>query len=158
MKKILKQITSVACAAVLSITTQMQLLTQVCVSAAQKAAAQKKVLLIQDNLPWDSNANTKVLGDIGVDYQKVTTTEFLDVELEDYSVVIFADDQAFSTYNNYLEFKDYMELYASLGGVIVFGAADGGWADGNLTGALPGVAGNVKRKKTTRKTQKIVKK
>lgn len=138
MKKILKQITSVACAAVLSITTQMQLLTQVCVSAAQKAAAQKKVLLIQDNLPWDSNANTKVLGDIGVDYQKVTTTEFLDVELEDYSVVIFADDQAFSTYNNYLEFKDYMELYASLGGVIVFGAADGGWADGNLTGALPG--------------------
>ena len=53
-------------------------------------------------------------------------------------MVIFADDQAFSTYNNYLEFKDYMELYASLGGVIVFGAADGGWADGNLTGALPG--------------------
>ena len=87
MKKILKQITSVACAAVLSITTQMQLLTQVCVSAAQKAAAQKKVLLIQDNLPWDSNANTKVLGDIGVDYQKVTTTEFLDVELEDLSLI-----------------------------------------------------------------------
>lgn len=138
MKKILKQLTAAACAVVLLITTQMQLITQATAGAAQKNVPQKKILLIQDNLPWSSNANTEVLGSIGVDYQKVSTTEFLDVELEDYSVIIFADDQAFSTYNNYLEFKEYMELYASMGGVIVFGAADGGWADGDMTGALPG--------------------
>lgn len=116
----------------------MQFISEVVASAVQQDANRKKVLLIQDNLPWDSNANTQVLSQIGVDYQKVTTTQFLDVELEDYSLVIFANDQAFSTYNNYLEFKDYMELYASLGGVILFGASDAGWANGDLTGALPG--------------------
>ncbi len=137
MKDFFKRITAAASAAALMLTAQVQLVPWSTIHA-EDATSEKKVLLIQDNLPWDSNANTEILDSIGVEYQKVTTSQFLDVELEDYAVVIFANDQSFSTYNNYLDFKDYMEIYASLGGVIIFGASDAGWADGSLTGDLPG--------------------
>lgn len=134
MRVFLKRITAFVLAAVIMIAAQVQIIPGI----AAEANNGKKVLLIQDNIPWKSEANTKVLSSIGVDYQKVTTDQFLEVNLEDYALVIFANDQAFSTYNNYLQFKEYMELYASLGGVIIFGASDAGWAEGSLTGALPG--------------------
>ena len=101
-----------------------------------------KVLLIEDVLPWDSFANQKILGRI-CDYDKTTTRNFLNVELEKYGVVVFANDQPFNTYENYAEFKEYLELFASLGGVIVFGACDSGWSEGDLTENLPG---NVSKK------------
>lgn len=135
-KRIVAGLTAVAMIAV----SQSQLLSQLAVSAENNKveAKSKKYLLIQDNAPWSSSANTTVLNAIGAEYDVVTTSGFLEVELEQYAVVIFANDQEFSTYNNYLSFKEYMELYAELGGVIVFGAADGGWADGEMTGNLPG--------------------
>lgn len=68
----------------------------------------------------------------------MTTSEFLNVNLEEYGVIVFGNDQPFSTYDNYKEFKEYMELFASIGGVIVFGACDDGWADGIMTSELPG--------------------
>ena len=95
-----------------------------------------RVLLIEDVLPWDSTANQTVLGRI-CDYDKTTTKDFLNVELENYGVVVFANDQPFNTYENYAEFKEYLELFASLGGVIVFGACYAGWSDGNLVENLP---------------------
>ena len=96
-----------------------------------------KVLLIQDVLPWDSDANRKILSGI-TEYQVTTTKDFLNVNLEEYGVVVFANDQPFNTYENYKEFKEYLELFASLGGVIVFGACDAGWSGGNLNELLPG--------------------
>lgn len=96
-----------------------------------------KVLLIEDVDPWDSQANQIVLGSL-TEYDKVTTSEFLNVNLEEYGVIVFGNDQPFSTYDNYKEFKEYMELFASIGGVIVFGACDDGWADGIMTSELPG--------------------
>ena len=102
-----------------------------------EAETAPRVLLIEDVLPWDSTANQAVLGKI-CDYDKTTTKNFLNVELENYGVVVFANDQPFNTYENYAEFKEYLELFASLGGVIVFGACDAGWSDGNLTEKLPG--------------------
>lgn len=97
----------------------------------------KRVLLIEDVLPWDSSANQVILGSI-TEYDKVTTSQFLDVELEKYSVVVFANDQPFNTYENYTQFKEYLEIFASIGGVIVFGACDAGWSGGKLIEALPG--------------------
>ncbi len=96
-----------------------------------------RVLLVEDVLPWDSTANQEVLGSI-TQYDKVTTGQFLSVDLSRYGVIVFANDQPFSTYNSYAEFKEYMELFASIGGVIVFGACDAGWADGTLIEKLPG--------------------
>lgn len=102
-----------------------------------KEAESKKVLLVEDVLPWDSTANQVVLGSL-TEYDKVTTQEFLDVELEQYSVIVFANDQPFNTYENYAAFKEYIEIFASIGGVIVFGACDAGWSNGQLIEALPG--------------------
>ena len=98
-----------------------------------------KVLLIQDSLPWSSRANDQVLDELNIAYDKATTTDFIStVDLSQYEVVIFANDQAFGSYENYKEFKEYLEKFAELGGVIVFGACDNGWAEGILNENLPG--------------------
>ena len=109
-------------------------------NASNKQAYNKnaKILLIEDDYPWDSDANSVVLNEIGESYNIVSTSDFMNVNLWDYDLVIFANDQSFSTYNNYASFREYLELFADMGGVIVFGAGDYGWADGNLTEELPG--------------------
>lgn len=86
----------------------------------------KKVVLIQDTLPWNTNSNEELLNKLGIPYDKVTTQNFLMCDLSQYAVVIFANDQKFSAYDNY---KEYLELFTELGGVIVFGAADIGWQE-----------------------------
>jgi len=96
-----------------------------------------RVLLVEDVLPWDSTANQTVLSQI-TEYDKVTTSEFLQVDLTKYGVIVFANDQPFTTYENYKAFKEYMEAFAKIGGVIVFGACDAGWSNGNLVEKLPG--------------------
>jgi len=103
-----------------------------------------KILLIQDNLPWDENTNTKILDQIGESYNLVSTSEFMDINLWDYDVVIFANDQTFTTYSNYSDFREYLELFTEMGGVIVFGAGDFGWSDGSLTSELPGGVSKIK--------------
>lgn len=100
-------------------------------------ASTKRVLLIEDTLPWSSNANSIVLSSLGISYDKVKASDFLSQDLGDYSVLIFANDQQFSTYANYSSFMTQVENFASLGGVVVFGACDGGWAGGTLSTALP---------------------
>ena len=107
-------------------------------NAAQRSEEEgNRVLLVEDVLPWNSDANQVVLSEL-TEYDKVTTSEFLSIDLSKYSVIVFANDQPFSTYENYKDFKEYMELFASIGGVIVFGACDAGWSDGNLVEKLPG--------------------
>lgn len=96
-----------------------------------------KVLLIEDNLPWDSTANHSILSSV-TSYKKVSTKQFLETDLSQYTVIMFANDQAFSTYNNYAKFKEYLEAFVSLGGVLIFGACDSGWANGKLVEELPG--------------------
>ena len=97
----------------------------------------KRVLLIEDNLPWHTNTNQVVLSGI-TEYDLVSTEDFLSVDLSKYGVVVFANDQSFQMYENYKNFKEYLEKFASIGGVIVFGACDSGWAEGVLSEALPG--------------------
>lgn len=98
----------------------------------------KRVLLIEDTLPWSSNANSTVLSSLGVSYDKVKASDFLSQDLGDYSVLIFANDQQFSTYANYSNFMTQVENFAALGGVVIFGACDAGWANGTMTTSLPG--------------------
>ena len=100
--------------------------------------SKSQVLLIEDTYPWRSNANSIVLDSIGAAYKKVKTSDFLYQDLGNYSVIVFANDQQFSTYNNYSSFKESIESFAQLGGVVVFGACDAGWADGRLSTELPG--------------------
>ena len=97
-----------------------------------------RILLIQDTLPWDSDANTVILDEIGQPYNVISTSQFINTELWNYDLVIFANDQSFRTYSNYAIFKEYLELFTQMGGVIVFGAGDFGWASGEISAELPG--------------------
>lgn len=106
--------------------------------AAQTEKSCYDVLLVEDTLPWESDANSHVLKEEGISYKKVKTDDFLTEELGNYSVIVFANDQGFSTYSNYAKFMGNIESFASLGGVVVFGACDGGWASGRITSDLPG--------------------
>ncbi len=104
----------------------------------RESSITKKVLLVEDTLPWNSNANSAVLSSLGVSYDKVRTADFLTKNLGNYSVLIFANDQQFSTYANYSNFMTQVENFAALGGVVIFGACDAGWANGTMTTSLPG--------------------
>ena len=112
------------------------------ISTQELAYKNKKVLLIQDNVPWtnssyDLDSNQDVLKNLAA-YDVTTTEKFPKLNISDYSVIIMANDQDYTTYANYARFMDKMEEFASNGGVIVFGAADGGWAGGYIEGELPG--------------------
>ncbi len=96
-----------------------------------------RVLLVEDVLPWDSMANQTVLSQI-TEFDKVSTAQFLEADLTKYGMIVFANDQPFNSYENYKDFKEHMELFASIGGVIVFGACDAGWSGGDLNELLPG--------------------
>lgn len=97
-----------------------------------------QVLLIEDTLPWSSNTNSNLLNMLSISYKKVQTNEFLSQDLGNFSVIVFANDQQFAAYNNYATFREQIEMFAELGGVVLFGACDGGWANGDITTELPG--------------------
>ena len=97
-----------------------------------------QVLLVYDHAPWDSNANETVLNQLGLSYRKIGTADLPQVNLWDYKMLIIANDQASSSYDSVKQFRDAIDLFINLGGVVVFGAADGGWADGRFDWELPG--------------------
>ena len=117
---------------------QRFLLRTAALNDAEDPENKTQVLLIEDIYPWNSNANSAVLNNLGVTFKKVKTADFLSQDLGNYSVIVFANDQQFSAYNNYSTFKENIERFAEFGGVVVFGACDGGWANATLSAELPG--------------------
>ncbi len=101
-------------------------------------AKSNRVLLIQGKEPWNSTANEMVLRKIGIEYKKISASQFLNEDLTNYTTIILANDQTTSTYNDVIKFRSQMEQFAYEGGVILFGACDEGWGDGSLGGQLPG--------------------
>ena len=104
----------------------------------------KRVLLIQDTVPWVGSrdnykidTNQELLREM-VAYDVTTTSEFTSINVNDYDVVILANDQSVQTYNNYAMIMGNLTEYAENGGIVIFGAADGGWKSGKLSAELPG--------------------
>lgn len=101
------------------------------------------VLLVQDRIPWSSNDNVTLLnrllsrGYIN-GWDMVTSAQLDAALLSSYGVVMIANDQNTSFYNNLAEFSDAFNAYVVSGGVLIYGACDNGWAGGDLTHALPG--------------------
>ncbi len=101
------------------------------------------ILLIQDRLPWTENINTAILdrlvdGGYAAGWDMITSNQLGQVDLSLYSVIYIANDQSTSTYNRLAEYNGVLENFASLGGVVVYGACDNGWAGGEISYALPG--------------------
>ena len=97
----------------------------------------RRVLLIEDNLPWRSDANHRVLRSLA-SYDTVKPSEIGGVDVSKYAVIILANDQSTSSYTAYARFADKIEEFAERGGVIVFGACDGGWSAGYMSDIIPG--------------------
>ncbi|MCR4934892.1 MAG: hypothetical protein K5990_00230 [Oscillospiraceae bacterium] len=97
-----------------------------------------QVLLIYDHMPWDSTANETVLEQLGLSYHRISTAQLGQVNLWDYKLAIIGNDQGSASYEGVKEFRDALDLFINLGGVVIFGAADGGWADGYFDWELPG--------------------
>lgn len=100
--------------------------------------SQADVLLIQDNLPWDSNANITILNSLKYSFDTVSVSQLENADLTAYKMIIIANDQTMGTYNDFKVFKDRIDLFCNYGGIVVYGACDEGWAEGTIDWNLPG--------------------
>ena len=119
---------------------------RVCV-CGYRNSAYISVLLIQDHDPWATDSNEDVLGKLltqgKIDaWEKKSTSQILNgnVDFNNYSLILFANDQGQAMYNNYARFADDLETYVENGGALVFGACDSGWMTGTINVPLPGGA------------------
>ncbi len=107
------------------------------------------ILLVQDVVPWSVDNNPKLLNKL-VDegyidgWSLTNTTDFVNVDLSEFEVVLIANDQTTATYNKLATFNNKLCEYAENGGTVVYGACDHGWKSGNISYSLPGgvVKGN----------------
>ena len=106
-------------------------------SAEEVKFPNRRVLLIEDNLPWDSDANHQILRTLA-EFDVVKPSDVGKVDVSKYAVIILANDQATSSYTAYARFADKIEEFAERGGVIVFGACDAGWSAGYMSDIIPG--------------------
>ena len=102
------------------------------------------VLLIQDNAPWLTDSNEKVLTALEKEnyidsWEICRTNEISEIDLNGYSIVMFANDQGQNAYNNLKKNSAAINAYVEDGGVLIAGACDDGWIDGFLdNSSLPG--------------------
>lgn len=102
------------------------------------------VLLIQDNLPWADDVNTRLLKDLmargTVASFNIIRSSALDTfDLTQYGVVMIANDQTTAMYSRLSVNNTKLENYVRAGGTLIYGACDEGWGGcGSLTAALPG--------------------
>jgi hypothetical protein len=95
-------------------------------------------LLIQTAVPWESNADTVVLSELGYTYQVVDMDEVPNINIASFQVVLIVNDQVQSFYDSYSDNYEEFQEYVERGGTLVFFACDEGWAGGDLTAPLPG--------------------
>jgi hypothetical protein len=68
----------------------------------------------------------------------INMLEFANIDLTSYYVVIVANDQNLSFYNDYNTVKEKLTEYVEKGGILLMGACDSGWASGVISSGLPG--------------------
>lgn len=102
-----------------------------------RMAEMPKILLIEDVNPWSSTKHIVMLQLLG-EVDKISSSQVLSTELQQYDIVILSNDQISSTYQNYTGFKANLEEYVKNGGFLLFGACDQGWNAGSLITPLPG--------------------
>ncbi len=100
------------------------------------------VLLIQSELPWDSNANTDVLDKLKEagridDYYTVSVADAAKQDFSRFDTLIFANDQSSKSYDEYDTIRRSLEGYVFAGGTVLFGACDNGWKDSEIEAPLP---------------------
>jgi hypothetical protein len=101
-------------------------------------ATNADVLLVQTALPWNSNANTDVLRDLGYSYIVTDFDNLRNHNINSFQVVLIVNDQVQAFYDSYAQNFSVFEEYVQAGGTLVFFACDRGWARGQNNSPLPG--------------------
>ncbi len=97
------------------------------------------VLLIESTLPWNSNANSIVLNQIGVNYKKIAISQVSEIDFLDYRLIIVANDQSNSTYRVLGQLRPQIESFVRNGGTLLYGVCDNGWGgNGTSDAVIPG--------------------
>lgn len=107
-----------------------------------------RVLLIEDINPWGATAHHGVLQSMYETVDRVMSADVLATDLSQYDLIIISNDQPPSFYQNYLHFQRHLEAYIYAGGVVIFGASDQGWNQGDVDFSLPGGVGRETRFQT----------
>lgn len=113
--------------------------------AVPKLKAGVNVLIIQDRNSWDTATNLTVLNKLVDDgyiagWNTISSSSLSSFDLTPYGIVMIADDQYSSTYGNLKAAGDKIDAYVQGGGVLLYGACDNGWTNGNIDYAFPGGA------------------
>lgn len=113
--------------------------------AVPKLKAGVNVLIIQDRNSWDTATNLTVLNKLVDDgyiagWNTTSSSSLSSFDLTPYGIVMIADDQYSSTYGNLKAAGDKIDAYVQGGGVLLYGACDNGWTNGNIDYAFPGGA------------------
>ena len=96
-----------------------------------------KVLLLQDYLPWNSNANKEALNKAGVSYDTINSSSFANIDLSQYKSIIIASDQPYWFYNRLRSDKTKIEDFVSKWWLLVFHSWDRWWQSWNSNYILP---------------------
>src|SRR5262249_53159023 len=91
------------------------------------------VLLVQDVLPWGSDATQRVLAANHLFYDVATTAQIGTMELSGYRSIIISSDQPTSTYSQLAGLMPQLSAYVSSGGVLEIHASGWGWNSGDAS-------------------------
>jgi len=82
------------------------------------------VLLVQDVLPWYTNANTAALTAAGLDFDVVTSSALSGVTLSDYRILMYASAQGAAYWSNLVANRPAIDAFVGAGGFLLADACD----------------------------------
>jgi len=101
------------------------------VNATDVVLNNNKVLLIQDYLPWYSNANIEELNNLGIAYDSVNSNSLPDINLDNYKAIIITSDQPAGFYDIIRQHKARWDAFVEKGGLLISHNGDHGWQNGD---------------------------
>ncbi len=101
-------------------------------------ASNANVLVIQNRIPWDVNNIPTLLNSMKAEgyitgWTMTTTSKISEYALEDFDVILIANDQTTSTYNELRTLDSMLTDFVNNGGSLIYGACDHGWAAGDIS-------------------------
>jgi hypothetical protein len=104
------------------------------------------VLLVQDVLPWNGNANAGALMAHEASYSVISSSMLSTFDMSGYRAIMYASDQQTSFYQNVATNLGRIESFVAGGGTLIAHSCDMGWNVGDWSGLsiLPGSVGHVR--------------
>ncbi|MGO9138395.1 MAG: PEP-CTERM sorting domain-containing protein [Syntrophales bacterium] len=106
-----------------------------------------QALLIEDNVPWNSDTDPSTLAALGIPYTQITSTQLYSqtqAQLAAYKFIVYASDQIQSYYSDIAANLSKIDTYVTNGGILIAHSAAWGWQGTHWSPPyiLPGVGGD----------------